>query len=89
MGDEKFPIFEQAGFVGSFVDPVKSRTFFVVEVARDGFVGEEHELFDQLVGFVGRLFLNPVGSALGIEENAQFGKIQVERALGKAVATKS
>jgi len=89
VGDEKFPIFDQAGFVGSFVNPVKSRTFFVIEVSGDGFVGKEHELFDQLVGFVGRLFFDPVGSALGIEENAQFGKIQVERALGKAVATKS
>ena len=71
------------------MNPVKSRTFFVIEVAGDGFVGEEHELLDQLVGLVGRLFLNPVGSALGIEENAQFGKIQVERALSKALPTKS
>ena len=61
----------------------------MVEVAGDRFVGEEHELLDQLVGFVGRLFFDPVGSALGIEEDAQFGEIQVERALGKAVATKS
>ena len=89
MGDEEFPIFDQAGFIGSFVNPVKSRTFFVVEVAGDRFVREEHELLDQLVGFVRGLFLNPVGSALGIEENAQFGEIQVERALDKAVATKS
>jgi hypothetical protein len=71
------------------VDPVKSRTFFVVEVAGDRFVREEHELLNQLVGFVGRLFFNPVGSALGVEEDAQFGEIEVEGALGKAVATKS
>jgi len=89
VGDEKFAIFNQAGFVGSFVNPVKGRTFFVVEMARDGFVREEHELLDQLVGFVGRLFFDPVGSTLGIEENPQFGEIEVEGALGKAVATKS
>jgi hypothetical protein len=89
VGDEKFAIFDQAGFVGSFVNSVKSRTFFVIEVAGDGFVGEEHKLLDQLVGFVGRLFFDPVGSALGIEEDAQFGEIEVEGALGKAVAAKS
>jgi hypothetical protein len=89
VGDEKFAIFGQAGFVGSFVNPVKSRTFFVIEVAGDGFVGEEHKLLDQLVGFVGRLFLNPVRSALGIEEDAQLREIQVERALGEALPTKS
>jgi hypothetical protein len=88
VGDEKFAIFDQAGFVGSFVNPVKRRTFFVIEVASDGFVGEEHELLDQLVGFVGRLFFDPVGSALGIEEDAQFGEIEVERALGKALPAK-
>jgi hypothetical protein len=69
VGDEKFAIFDQAGFVGSFVNSVKSRTFFVIEVASDRFVGEEHKLLDQLVGFVGRLFFDPVGSALGIEED--------------------
>jgi len=89
VGNEKFPIFNQAGFVGSFVNSVKSRTFFVIEVSRNRFISEEHELLDQLVGFVGGLFLNPVRSALGIEEDAQFGKIQVERALGEALPTKS
>jgi hypothetical protein len=87
VGDEKFPIFGQAGFVGRFVNPVKSRTFFVVEMAGDGFVGKEHKLLDQLVGFVGGLFFDPVGSALGIEQDPQFGEIEVEGALGKAVAT--
>jgi len=70
VGDEKFAIFDQAGFIGSFVNPVKRRTFFVIEVAGDRFVGEEHELLNQLVGFVGGLFFDPVGSALGIEEDA-------------------
>jgi hypothetical protein len=89
VGDEKFTIFDQAGFIGSLVNSVKSRTFFVVEVSRNRFVREKHELLDQLVGFVGGLFFNPVRSALGIEENAQFGEIQVEGALGEALPTKS
>ena len=41
----------------------------MIEVPGDGFVGEEHKLLDQLVGFVGGLFFDPVGSALGIEED--------------------
>ncbi len=61
----------------------------MIEVSGDRFVGEEHKLLDQLVGFVGRLFFDPVGFSLGIKENAQFGEIQVERALGKALPTKS
>jgi hypothetical protein len=57
----------------------------VVEVAGDRFVGEEHELLDQLVGFVGRLFFDPVGFSLGIEEDTKFGEIEVKGALGKAL----
>jgi len=71
------------------VNPVKSRTSFVVEVAGDRFIREEHELFDQLVGFVGGLFFDSIGSALGVEEDAQLREIQVERALGEALPTKS
>jgi hypothetical protein len=88
VGDEKFPIFGQAGFVGSFVNPIKSGALFMIEVAGDRFVGEEHELFDQLVGFVGRFFFDPIGSALRIEEDPQFGEIEVERALGEPLPTK-
>ena len=57
----------------------------MVEVAGDRFVGEEHELLDQLVGFVGRLFFDPVGFSLGIKEDTKLGKIEVEGALGKAL----
>jgi hypothetical protein len=88
VGDEKFPIFDQAGFVGCFVNSIKGRAFFVVEVARDRFVGEEHKLLDQLVGLVGGLFFDPVGFSLGIEEDTKLGKIEVEGALGKALPAK-
>ena len=70
------------------MNSIKGGAFFVVEVASDRFVGEEHELLNQLVGFVGRLFFDPVGFSLGIEENTQFREIQVERALGKALLAK-
>ena len=60
----------------------------MVEVAGDRFVGEEHELLDQLVGFVGRLFFDPVGFSLGIKEDTKLGKIEVEGALGKALPAK-
>jgi hypothetical protein len=88
VGDEKFPIFNQAGFVWSFVNPIKSGALLVIEVTGDRFVGEEHELLDQLMGFVGGFFFDPVGSALRIEQDPQFGKIEVERALGEPLPTK-
>ena len=88
VGDEELPVFGQAGFVGCFVDPIKGRTFFVVEMAGDRFVGEEHELLDQLVGFVGGLFFDPVGFSLGIEQDAKFGEIQIEGALGEPLPAK-
>ena len=70
------------------MNSIKGRAFFVVEVAGDRFVGEEHELLDQLVGFVRGLFLNPVGFSLRIKEDTKLGKIEVEGALGKALPAK-
>ena len=67
------------------MNSIKGGAFFVVEVAGDRFVGEEHELLDQLVGFVGRLFFDPVGFSLRIEEDTKLGKIEVKGSLGKAL----
>jgi hypothetical protein len=89
VGDEKFPIFDQAGFVGSFVNPIKSGALFKIEVAGDRFVGEEHELLDQLMGFVGGLFFDPVGSALRIEQDTQLGKIEIKGTLSKPLPAES
>jgi len=86
VGDEKFSVFDQAGFVGSFVNPIKSGALLVIKVAGDRFVGEEHELLDQLVGFVGRFFFDPIGSALRIEQDPQFGEIEIKGTLSKALA---
>jgi len=60
----------------------------VIEVAGNRFVREEHKLLDQLVGFVGGLFFDPIGSALRIEQDPQFGEIEIERALGEPLPTK-
>ena len=54
-----------------------------IEMAGDGLIGEKHELLDQLMGFVGGLLLDPVGAAAFVEQNAEFGKIQIQRAGGK------
>ena len=61
----------------------------MVEVTGDRFVGEEHELLDQLVGFVGGLFFDPVGSALRIEQDPQFGKIEIKGTLSKPLPAES
>ena len=88
VGDEELPVFKQSGFVRHFVDAIEGGPAFMVEVAGDRFVGEEHELLDQLVGFIGRLFFDSVGPALRVEEDAKLGKIQVEGALGEPLPTK-
>jgi hypothetical protein len=88
VGDEEFPVFKQTRFVRHFVDAVEGGPAFMVEVAGDRLVGEEHELLDQLVRFIGRLFFNPVGPALGIEEDTELGEIQIEGTLGEPLPTK-
>ena len=88
VGDKEFPVFKQAGFVRHFVDAVEGGSAFMVEVAGDRLVGEEHKLLDQLVRFIGRLFFDPVGPALGIEQDAYLGEIQIEGTLGEPLPTK-
>ena len=87
VGQQKLAIFLQAGFVRHLVDPIKGGTMLAVEVAGDGLVGEEHELLNELVGFVRRLFLDPVRAAAFVEEDAELGKIEIESAAGKAPLT--
>ena len=88
MGDQEFTVFLQAGLIGCFVNPVHGGPVPVIEMAGHGFIGQEHEFLDQLVGFVGGLFFNPVGSALGVEQDAKFWEIEIEGARGKAASPK-
>ena len=76
--EKKFTIFLEARFLGSFMDTVDGGSVFLVEVAGDGLIGEEHKLFDELVRFVGGLFFDSGGAALGVEDDAEFRKIEVE-----------
>ena len=70
------------------MNAVESGAMLLIQVAGDRFVGEKHELLDQLMGFVGRLLFDPVRFALGIEENSELGKIEVEGALDEALLPK-
>ena len=70
------------------MNAVESGAMLLIQVAGDRFVGEEHELLDQLMGFVGRLLFDPVRFALGIEENSELRKIEVEGALDEALLPK-
>ena len=84
--EKKFTIFLEARFLGSFMDTVDGGSVFLVEVAGDGLIGEEHKLFDELVRFVGGLFFDSGGAALGVEDDTQFRKIEVEGAVFEAAA---
>ena len=86
VGDEELSIFLEARFLGGFMDTVDGGSVFLVEVAGDGFIGEEHKLFDELVRFVGGLFFDSGGAALGVEDDTQFRKIEIEGAVFEAAA---
>ena len=53
----------------------------VLELARDGFVGREHEFFDQLVRFIVLDAFEEDRLALLVQPHFHFGKIEIERTL--------
>ena len=86
-GGELAEFFESRG-VRFFVDAIDARRGAIFDRVRDGFVGGEHELFDELVAFVALDAFDAVGASVSVEENFDFGEIEIERACGKAVFAK-
>ena len=76
----------QALVGGHVVDAPHRVELALAEVARDGFVGREHEVLDELVGALDRgvaARLHDVAHALGIvlvEDDLGLGQLEVERA---------
>ena len=66
------------------MNAVEGGTVLPVEVAGHGLIGEEHKLFDKLVGFVRGLPFNPARPATLVEQDTQFGEIQIQGAGGEA-----
>ena len=75
---------EAVGF-GILVNAVDRRLPGQLELAGDDLVGEEHELFDELVRFVVLDAFEALGFAVFVEPHFDLGKIEVEGALGEAV----
>ena len=55
----------------------------------DGFVGGEHELFDELMAFVVLDFFETLGVAVFIDEDFRLGHVEVEAAVGHAISAET
>jgi len=66
---------EEAVGVGVFVDAVEGGFVALVEDAGDGFVGDEHEFLDELVGFVVDFFFDASGGAVFVEDDGDFWEV--------------
>ncbi len=75
--------------VGVVVHAVERGEFFAFGEAGEGLVGGEHELLDELVALVVLDALEAVGVALGVHEDLGLGHVEVERAVGHAVAAQA
>ena len=60
----------------------------VPQLARNRFVGREHEFFDQLMRFIVLDPLEPRRLAVSIDINFDLWKIEIERAVLEAFAAK-
>ena len=69
VGDQELAVLLQAGLFGHLVNSVQRRAMFPVEMAGHRFIGEKHELLDELMGLVGRFLLNPVGPAFWVQQH--------------------
>ena len=56
---------------------------------RDGFIGREHELFDQLVALIILDELKTIGIAFRIDENFRLGHVEIEAAFLHACLAKA
>ena len=79
VGHDFGAVFPQPSFIRSLVDPVDRGTIQGHEAGRDGFVGQEHELLDQLMGDVVVMPFDAQHPALVIQPDFGFRKIHFQR----------
>ncbi len=72
--------------VGALVHPVQHGEFPLVQVARHGDVGRDHELLDQALRRAARRGTHPRRRAEGVEDDLGLGQVEIEAAAGRAPA---
>src|SRR6185437_14695033 len=82
---------QQLFFIGRIMYPVREGDSFLVDlhlprVFGNGAVGQQHELFDQLVGLLVFLYHDPDRFTLFIETETHFARREIDRPLPEAVA---
>lgn len=86
VGEDGFAVFGEFFVFGGFVDAVDGWEVQLHETAGDGFVGEEHALFDELVGDVVFVAVDAEDAAAVIEADFVLGEVEVEGAVFEAGA---
>src|SRR5438132_2482835 len=85
--ENEFAILTELFRGGIFVDAINCRDRPLPQLARDRFIGREHEFFNQLMRFVVLNPLEPNRLAVLIDINFDFRKIKIERAVLEAFLT--
>ena len=80
MAEHLLAIFLKPFVVRRLVNAIERRTIQAHQPGGHGFVGEQHALFDKLVGNVVLHLLHPQHPALIIEADFGFGEVEVQRA---------
>ena len=83
---EQFAEFAEPLGVGIVVNAVERGEFLKAREAGHGLVGGEHELFDELVTLVVLDFFEAIGVAVFVDEDFGLGHVEIEAAVGHAVA---
>ena len=73
--------------IGLLVNALEGRLPALHEFACNEFIGQQHQLLDQLVGNVVFDLLEPQCPALSVQPDLHLGKFKIQRTRGKALAT--
>lgn len=88
VSEQKFPVFEEFGWIGRFMNAVEGGDLPTFQMGGNAFVGQEHEFFDELMGDVVGDFFEADGPTGGVAVDFDFGKVEVEGALLEASSAK-
>ena len=81
---EDFPQIDQAVRIGTVVDAIDRRLLGEEQMLRDGLVGRQHELLDELVGDVARLRDDADDQPLVVQHDVRVRQVEVDRSAGLA-----
>ena len=85
VAEDFFAKFLEPFFVRRFVDAIHCRAMLSHQAGGGGFVGQKHELFDELMRDVVVGFFDARNSAFVVQKDFGFGKVEVKRASAETI----